>query len=140
MENLKNVFRKANTNLTEEDILLLSPLQLAYIGDGVYELLIRTFLLERKLSVNSLHKSATKYVSAEAQSRYIHELKNILSEKERSIVKRGRNAKTKTIPKNMEMIDYKYATGFEALLGYLYLKGEDDRIDELFHKIIKLEI
>lgn len=134
---MKNVFRRSNTNLTGEDILMLSPLQLAYVGDAVYELLIRTFLLKQNLSVNQLHKAATKYVKAEGQSEIIHNLEDVLSETEKKIVKRGRNAKTKTSPKNADIIDYKYATGFEALFGYLYLMGEDKRIGELFQEIIK---
>lgn len=134
----ENIFRRVNTDLTAEDILMLSPLQLAYIGDAVYELLIRTFLIDRNLSVNLLHKKATKYVKAGAQSKIVHDLEKILTEEERVIVKRGRNAKTKTSPKNADMIDYKYATGFEALFGYLYLTRQDERINELFEEIIRL--
>ncbi|HLR20389.1 MAG TPA: ribonuclease III domain-containing protein [Tissierellaceae bacterium] len=140
MGNKWNIFRKANNRLTEEDILLLSPLQLAYIGDGVYELLIRTFVLERDLSVKDLHKSTTDYVKAETQAKIIHELEDILTDKEKSIVKRGRNAKSNTTPKNTDMIDYKHSTGFESLFGYLYLKGEDERVFELFEEIMGIQI
>ncbi len=133
----KNIFRRVNTSLTGEDIAMLSPLQLAYIGDAVYELLVRTYILDKKLQVNQLHRKATKYVKAEAQSDIIHRLENILSDKEKSIVKRGRNAKTNTSPKNADIIDYKYATGFEALFGYLYLNLEEDRIFELFEKMVE---
>lgn len=139
MGNKENIFRMANTKLTEEDILTLSPLQLAYIGDAVYDLLIKTFIFKRDLSVNDLHKTTTEYVKAEAQSNIIHNLEELLTEKEKSIVKRGRNAKSGTAPKNMDMVDYRYATGFESLFGYLYLKGLDDRIYELFQKIIQLQ-
>lgn len=138
MNKEQSIFRKVNTRLTGEDIAMLSPLQLAYIGDAVYELLVRTYLLNRDLSVNELHKGATKYVRAGAQANIVHSLEEILTEKEINIVKKGRNAKTNTSPKNADMIDYKYATGFEALFGYLYLKSEEDRIYELFEKIIEL--
>ena len=120
--------------------MMLSPLQLAYVGDAVYELLVRTYLMERGLSVGQLHRLTTKYVKAKAQSNIIHELEEKLTEKEKGIVKRGRNSKTNTTPKNAEMIDYKYATGFEALIGYLYLSEENERISELFKDIINMDI
>lgn len=139
MEN-KNLFRTTNVKLTGEDIMMLSPLQLAYVGDAVYELLVRTYLMERGLSVGQLHRLTTKYVKAKAQSNIVHALEDGLTEKEKSIVKRGRNSKTNTTPKNADMIDYKYATGFEALIGYLYLNEEDERISELFKEIINMDI
>ena len=115
---------------------MLSPLQLAYIGDAVYELFIRTYLLERDLPVHELHKEAIKYVKAKAQSDIVHGLEDELTEEEKAIVKRGRNAKTYSSPKNADLIDYKYATGFESLIGFLYLTGRQERMMELFHKII----
>lgn len=136
----RNIFRNTNTELTAEDITMLSPLQLAYIGDAVYELLVRTYLLSKKLSVNELHKVATKYVKAKAQADIVHRLEDLLTDEELTIVKKGRNAKSNTMPKNASMIDYKYATGFEALIGYLYLKGEDTRIKELFEKVEDIDI
>lgn len=135
-----NIFRNTNIELTAEDITMLSPLQLAYIGDAVYELLVRTYVLSKKLPVKKLHKVTTEYVKAKAQADIIHELEDILTEEELSIVKRGRNAKTTTMPKNASLIDYKYATGFEALMGYLYLRGNDARIQELFEKIEELDL
>ncbi|HAE92346.1 Mini-ribonuclease 3 [Tissierella praeacuta] len=135
-----NLFRKMNTELNAEDITMLSPLQLAYIGDAVYELFVRTYLLEKKLSVKELHKSTIKYVRAEAQANIVHILDDVLTEEEQIIVKKGRNAKTNTMPKNANMIDYKYATGFEALIGYLYLMGKDSRIEELFELVSNIEI
>lgn len=135
-----NLFRKMNTELSAEDIAMLSPLQLAYIGDAVYELLVRTYLLEKKLPVKELHKLTIKYVKAKAQADIVHMLEDILSEDERAVVKKGRNAKTNTMPKNADMIDYKYATGFEALMGYLYLMGKDYRIAELFKVVSHIDI
>lgn len=139
MEN-NNIFRNMNTELTAEDIDMLSPLQLAYIGDAVYELLVRTYLLNKRLPVNKLHNVAIKYVKAKAQAEIVHLLENILTDEEQRIVKKGRNAKSNTMPKNATVIDYKYATGFEALIGYLYLKGKDARIQELFERIEEVEI
>ncbi|GFN36565.1 mini-ribonuclease 3 [Tepidimicrobium xylanilyticum] len=117
---------------------MLSPLQLAYIGDAVYELCIRTYLLNKGTPVKKLHSETIQYVKAKAQSNILHALKNLLTEEEKSLVRRGRNAKPKSIPKNAELMDYKYATGFESLIGYLYLTGQDNRIIELFDKIISL--
>ncbi|WMM25548.1 ribonuclease III domain-containing protein [Tissierella sp. MB52-C2] len=135
-----NLFRKTNKDITAEDIDMLSPLQLAYIGDAVYELLVRTYLLQKKLPVNKLHKATIEYVKAKAQANIVHMLEDTLTEEEQTIVKKGRNAKSHTIPKNANMIDYKYATGFEALIGYLYLKRRDERISEMFEMISNMDI
>ena len=135
-----NLFRKTNQKLTAEDIVMLSPLQLAYIGDAVYELLVRTYLLQKKLPVNKLHKATTGYVKAKAQANIVHTLEEALSEEEQAIVKKGRNAKSHTAPKNANIIDYKYATGFEALIGYLYLQKRDERITEIFEMISNMDI
>lgn len=132
-----NIFRKVNASLSREDILMLSPLQLAYLGDAVYELLVRTYLLDRGLRVNELHKEATKYVKAKSQAEIIHRVFDKLSQDEQACVKKGRNAKTHTSPKNADIVDYKYATGLECLFGYLYLNGKDDRMEEIFQEIIK---
>lgn len=128
----QNIFSMSNHRLNGEDLTMASPLQLAYIGDAVYELLIRTYIMDMDLSVNQLHKKATKYVKANAQSEIIHYLEEYLTEDERILVKRGRNAKTNTSPKNTKMIDYKFATGLEALFGYLYLTEQYSRILQLF--------
>lgn len=131
----KNIFRRVNNSLTREDIKMMSPLQLAYIGDACYELMVRTFLLDKNLSVNNLHRATIKYVKAEAQAKIVHKLEAVLSEEEKAIVKRGRNTKSHSNPKHANLIDYKYATGFEALFGYLYLTDQDSRLEEIF-KII----
>lgn len=135
----KNIFRNVNTSLTKEDIRMMSPLQLAYVGDACYELMVRTFLLDKNLSVNLLHKKATGYVKAKAQARIVGKLGEVLNEEEKDIVRKGRNTKTNSNPKNAELIDYKYATGFEALFGYLYLTNQDLRLEEIFNFIIKIE-
>lgn len=140
MEANYNVFRAINKELSGEDIMMLSPLQLAYIGDSVYELLVRTYLITKGISVKNLHKATTNYVKAKAQARFAHELEDKLTEEEKAIIKKGRNAKSNTSPKNTDIIDYKYATGFECLFGYLYLMNQDERIEELFAEIKKIDI
>lgn len=135
-----NIFRNTNTNLSGEDISMLSPLQLAFVGDAVYELLVRTYLLNKGLKVNELHKATIKYVKAKAQANIVHMIEDSLTETEINYIKKGRNTKTNSSPKNADMIDYKYATGFECLLGYLYLTAQDNRLGEIFEKIINLEI
>lgn len=132
-----NIFRTVNRSLSKEDVLMLSPLQLAYVGDAVYELLVRTYILERGLKVNDLHRDATKYVRAKSQSHIIHAIFHKLMDDEKTYVKKGRNAKSHTSPKNTSISDYRYATGLECLFGYLYLNGKDNRIEEIFQEIIK---
>ena len=136
----QNSFRNINTNLNGEDINMLSPLQLAYIGDAVYELFVRTYLLKKGTPVQKLHNETTKYVKAKSQSDIIHALEDILTEEEKSLVRRGRNAKTNSMPKNAKLMDYKYATGFESLIGYLYLTKRDNRMVELFNTIICIPV
>ena len=110
------------------DLHTLSPLALAFVGDGVYSLMVREKLLsEANRPVNDLHKMAVKAVRAEAQSAAIEKLLPILTEEEESVYKRGRNAHTAR-----SGADYHRATGFECLLGYLYLAGRIDRVRELF--------
>ena len=140
MESNYNVFRNVNKELSGEDIMMLSPLQLAYIGDSVYELVVRTNLVTKGISVKDLHKATTNYVKAKAQAKFAHELEEKLTEKEKLIIKKGRNAKSNTSPKNTDIIDYKYATGFECLFGYLYLMNQDERIKELFEEIKNIDI
>lgn len=124
--------------INSRDPRQLSPLQLAYIGDAVYELLIRTYLIgEKNISVHGLHKEAIKYVKAKGQKEILFSIKENLTEEEWNIVKRGRNAKSGTIPKNADIQDYKYATGFEALIGFLYLLKDHERIGEIFKMIVK---
>ena len=120
--------------LVEQDIRTYSPLTLAYIGDAIFELVIRTVLVERKnTQPEKLHKAATNIVKAETQARMIEALQESLTPEELSAYKRGRNAKAVTRAKNATMSDYRKATGFEALMGYLYLKGEMERMIELIH-------
>ena len=115
-----------------------SPLVLAYIGDAVYELFIRSKLIgAANAQPSQLHKESTYFVCAESQFNAFHVIENMLSEEEMSVLKRGRNAKSQTTPKNADVTHYRYATGIEALIGYLYIKGEKERIDELMEAIYK---
>lgn len=124
-----------NFDLKKSSAKQYSPLTLAYIGDAVYDLIIRTIIVEHgNAPVHKLHKSASSYVKAEAQAKLIHQLENDLSEEELLVYKRGRNAKSATSAKNASILDYRTATGFEALIGYLYLDNQIERALQLVRK------
>lgn len=126
-------------NLSNQNKIMYSPAQLAYAGDAVYELLVRSYIIKsHDTNVNKMHKLAIKFVKANSQAFLINELDAQLTEEEKRIVKRGRNAKVTSSPKNAELMDYRYATGFEALFGYLYLNNEHDRLIELFNRVIEI--
>ena len=115
----------------------LSPLNLAFIGDCVYEMLVReTLVLNANRPVNDLHRESVKYVSAKAQTLAYDKIKDCLTEQETAIYKRGRNAKVGHNPKSASQGEYHIATGVEALFGYLYLTEQIQRIKELFQIII----
>lgn len=127
LKNLKEMFQ-----LEDRDIRTYSPLTLAYIGDGVYELVIRTILVKKgNCPVNQLHRHASSLVKAGTQSAMMEILEPMLTAEELSVYKRGRNAHSPTMAKHATMADYRRATGFEALMGYLYLKEDFSRIVEL---------
>ena len=111
----------------------VSPLALAYIGDAIYEIFVRTMVLSKgNAPVNKLHKQSREYVNAKAQSNMYHVIEEHLTEQEKAIFRRGRNAKSFTKPKNMDLSDYRYATGLEALFGFLYISGDMERALTLF--------
>ncbi|MBD5457920.1 MAG: ribonuclease III [Lachnospiraceae bacterium] len=113
----------------EVDIRAYSPLTLAYIGDAVYDLVIRTVVVERaNRSANKLHKTVIRYVNAGTQAQMAMTIEEELTEEEKAVYHRGRNAKSYTSAKNASIADYRKATGLEALFGYLYLRGETDRL------------
>ncbi|MCL6802362.1 Mini-ribonuclease 3 [Clostridioides difficile] len=126
--------------MEKTELVTMSPLVLAYLGDTVYETYIREYLIRQNTQrkVNDLHKLAIKYVKAKAQATIIHEIEIELTEEESKIYKRGRNKKSNTSPKNADIIDYKHATGFEALVGYLYLNNEIERLQYIINKGIKI--
>lgn len=119
-------------NIERKEAKEFSPLVLAYIGDAVYELIIRSVLVSMgNRPVNKLNKDATSLVKAGAQSEIVKLISDNLSEEEYTVFKRGRNSSPHTMAKNASMTDYKYATGFEALIGFLYLDNRCDRALEL---------
>ena len=121
-----------NRNKKEEEVNQMSPLTWAYVGDCVYELYIRTKLVDTtKLKPHELHIKSIKYVKAKAQADTLKNIEINLTEEEKEIVRRGRNTQTHHIAKNASMQDYMYATAFEALIGYLYLTKQDDRLFEI---------
>ncbi len=118
--------------LEPEDIRSYSPLTLAYVGDAVYELVIRTMIISKgNAPVNKLHKRSAALVKAPAQAQMMKVIEPLLSEEELHIYKRGRNAKSYTSAKNASIIDYRIATGFEALMGWFYLQERQERMLEL---------
>ncbi|MFD2681019.1 Mini-ribonuclease 3 [Bacillus seohaeanensis] len=123
---------------TKIDAKQINALALAYMGDAVYETYVRQLLLTKgRIKPNQLHRAATSYVSAKAQAAILRKLyeNNELTEEEQAIVKRGRNAKSGTTPKNTDVQTYKHSTAFEALIGYLFLLNRTDRLEELLSKI-----
>ena len=115
-----------------KDIRSFSPLTLAYIGDAVYEIVIRTIIVEKgNAPVNKLHHKASSLVKAVAQKEAMEKILPLLTKEEEAVYKRGRNAKSYTSAKNASVIDYRIATGFEALMGFLYLMGRNERMLEL---------
>lgn len=122
------------------DVNMLSPLNLAFIGDTVFDLFVREKLVcEANRPVNKLHNKAASMVKASAQAKAVEKIRDRLSEQEQSVIRRGRNAHVNHKAKNMSEADYHLATGLEALFGYLYLKGETDRLNEIFEMITQEE-
>ncbi|MCI9436392.1 MAG: ribonuclease III [Lachnospiraceae bacterium] len=122
-----------------QDIRTYSGLTLAYIGDVVYDLIIRTTVVEKgNRPVNDLHRITVKHVSAPAQAKMVQALEGQLTEEEKAIFRRGKNSKPHTVAKNASVSDYLKATGFEAVIGYLYLTDDWERILELVKKGIEL--
>lgn len=121
-----------NREKSEMDINMLSPLTWAYVGDAVYELYIRTNLVNKtKLKPHKLHIESIKYVKAKAQANMLKSIEEQLSDEEKNIVRRARNAENHHLPKNADIADYMYSTAFEGLIGYLYLTKNDKRLKEI---------
>ena len=125
--------------LSPEDAARISPLSLACVGDAVWSSLVRTHLLFRNKNVHHIHTGAILFVSAKAQATCLHAVLDTLSDDEASLVHRGRNAHAHhPVPKNQNPEDYAAATGFETLIGFLYITGNDERIRQLFDIISNL--
>ena len=122
----------------ESEINQLSPLTWAYVGDCVFELYIRTKLVnETRLKPHELHIKAIQYVKASAQAEMLNKIYDELTDEEKDIVRRGRNAENHHLPKNSNVQEYMYATAFEALIGYLYLCKKEDRLKEIFESTFR---
>ena len=121
----------------EEEINLLSPLTWAYIGDAIFELYIRTNLVNKtNLKPHKLHIEAINYVKAKAQAEFLQKIEEILTDEEKDIVRRGRNTKNHHLPKNSNVQEYMHATAFEALIGYLYLTKRHKRLEEILKLVL----
>ncbi|MCI8718010.1 MAG: ribonuclease III [Lachnospiraceae bacterium] len=144
MEESINLYEKIlrEFKIKKQDISTYSPLTLAYIGDGIYEIVIRSLVVGHgNGQVNKLHKKSSSLVKAETQSKIIKLLMDELTEEEVHIFKRGRNAHSFTSAKNASSADYHMATGFEAVMGYLYMEGRMQRIFELVERgLEKIEV
>lgn len=135
-------FSLLKDSFTKQEVKNLNPLVLAFVGDAIYEVFIRAYIVSenRNMHVHKLHIKVVSFVKAHAQSEFIKELLKDLSEEELAIYKRGRNSKSGTVPKNADLCEYRSATGFEALFGYLYLTDQNDRINYFINRIIKIKI
>ena len=132
MEKGLNEYILRKFGMEHVDIRSYSPLALAYIGDGIYDLVIRSMIVGKgNTHANQLHRQTSQLVKAQTQSDMIEILKPQLTEKEMAVYKRGRNAKSPTMAKNASMSDYRRATGFVSLMGYLYLENQMERMMEL---------
>ena len=124
--------------LKRKDIDMLSPLVWAYMGDSVYEQYVRDYLINQGILKNgAYHKKAIKYVSAESQVKILKKIDEYLTDDEKEIVKRGRNSNPHSHDKNADIVDYKWATGLEALIGYLYLTKQEKRLNEVLKMCIE---
>ncbi|WP_028242611.1 Mini-ribonuclease 3 [Pseudobutyrivibrio ruminis] len=134
-----NEYLNDKFNIEAKDIRTYSPLTLAYIGDSIYDLVIRSILVNKgNTPVNKLHQRASQVVKAQTQAAMILALMDELTDEEKDWYRRGRNSKPHTKAKNASTMDYLEATGFEAVMGYLYLTGDMDRICELVNRGIEL--
>jgi ribonuclease-3 family protein len=114
-----------------DNINSLSSLALAFVGDAVFNLFVRTKLVGNGKKVKDLHNDCVKFVKASSQAKIIRKIEGYLTEKEKTVFKTARNAKVNTVPKTADITDYHYSTGYEALLGYLYLTGQNDRLNKI---------
>ena len=120
-------------NADKETIMNLSTLGLAHLGDGVFELMVRSWMcLHGKAKVKDLHRATVKFVAAPAQARRFQRIESVLTQEEQDVFRRGRNTAPHSVPKAASRGEYQTATGFEALFGWLYLQGRTDRLNELF--------
>lgn len=137
LDSLKQILLQQKKGLNPKEF---SSLSLAYVGDAIFEIFVRTFVLScGNAPVNRLHKKARDLVNAKAQAKMYYQIAEYFTEEENAVFKRGRNAKSFTVPKNADLTDYRHATGLEAVFGYLYLEGKLERAIELFQLGIESE-
>lgn len=126
--------------MDKQKVELMSPLVWAYVGDSVYELFIRNYLVDTTTSKpNDLHKKAIKYVKASSQSEILKKLEEDLTSEEKEIIRRTRNTQNHHLPKNASLKDYMYATAIEGLIGYLYLTKQEERLDYILNRCIEIK-
>ena len=129
---IKEELSAAHDAFAAKDVRELNPLQMAYVGDTVHDLYVRSMLLSKGMTVGKMHRQAVRMVSAGAQARMLERIEAELTADEADVARRGRNSQAKhAAPKNADPADYAHATGLEALWGYLYLSGRMQRLDEL---------
>lgn len=128
------------TKLSDFEANQLNALNLAFVGDAVFEVFVRTYLTDkyREMSVHKLHVKAISFVKAHAQSEFIKGLESELTEQELYIFRRGRNTKSQTIPKNADLQEYRAATGFEAVIGYLFLTDKKERLNFILSSVLEI--
>lgn len=134
-------FKKYPDKMSYTDVNQLNPLVLAFVGDAVHELYVRRYILMKnsKLSPHKMHVETVGYVRAHSQSEFIKKLMNDLTEEEIYYFKKGRNAKSGTVPKNADVQEYRFATGFECLIGYLYLTEQNERLEYILERTMELK-
>ena len=136
-ELLDDIRNSTGKTFDQAQVRMMHPLVLAYVGDTVYDLFVRTYLIHTyDIPVHQLHMKSISFVKAGSQSETLHDIEELLTEEEKYIVRRGRNAKSGTIPKNADVTEYRWATGFESLLGYLYLTGQEERLCEILRFVL----
>lgn len=135
-------FNLLKDKFTKADARQINPLVLAFIGDAIYEVFVRTYLVDRNrdMSVHKLHVKAIEFVKAHAQSEFIRKIEEELNEEEIYFFKRGRNSKSGTVPKNADVQEYRTATGFETLIGFLYITEQNERLNYLLELIVQLYV
>ncbi|MGI9952477.1 ribonuclease III domain-containing protein [Moorellaceae bacterium AZ2] len=127
------------SNLPPEQVEELSPLVLAYVGDAVYELLVRSYLVQGgKTRVDALHREAVEFVAAVNQARLVPRVEERLTPEEKEVLRRGRNARPGHLPRHATPLEYRYSTALETLFGYLYLKGNWSRLQQVFAAVCEL--
>lgn len=134
---VKDIFK--NIELNKSEVRLLNPITLAYMGDSIYEMYIRKYIVyySKDKRGKNLHKLSIKFANAKSQSKFLEDILSMLEEDELDIVRRGRNTRTGHVPKSASVIDYKRATALEALIGYLYLLNKVERIEEIMSAILE---